>query len=209
MPHVTHDTAHVDQLLLKVHFLNSTIDYKRTGEGFSEQSNNMNTSALLYLSLLGLASSKKGPHIVYIIGSLFLPTGRFLPHGHPQTVTVVSGTMANFTCTVNSCERILTWRIGTYGSENITKISGNNAENETWSLDTCDNHSNRKTARLGIVASSNSVIQCEELKIISGLKEKTYSKFAMLIVEPQHEGVSRSQYILQHFLPLYHGMQVL
>ena len=187
--HVTHNTAYVDQMLLKVHFLNSAIHYKRREEGLSVQSNNMKTSALLYLSLLGLASSKKGSNIVYIIGSLFLLTGRFLPHRHPQTVTVTSGTMANFTCTVNSCERVLTWRIGTYGSENITKISGNSAENETWSLDTCDSHSNRKTATLGIVASSNSVIQCEELKIISSLKEKTYSKFAMLIVEPQHEGV--------------------
>ena len=80
--------------------------------------------------------------------------------------------------------------MGKYGSENITEVSGNSVDNETWSLDSCDNHSNRKTAILGIVASSNRVIQCEELQIISGSTKKTYSRFAMLIVVPPHKGVS-------------------
>ena len=46
----------------------------------------------------------------------------------------------------------------------------------------------RQPHLVAIVASSNSVIQCEEL-IALGPKNKTYSKFAMLIVESQHEGV--------------------
>ena len=129
-------------------------------------------------------------------------TGKFLLNGHPKTDTVASGTIANFTCTVDSCNRMLTWRIGTYRSENITvkEISGNSSDSETWSLDTCDKYSNRKTARLGIVASSNSVIQCGEFKLNfkSGSKKWTYSKFAMLIVEPQHEGMSHYIIVIQN-----------
>ena len=86
---------------------------------------------------------------------------------------------------------MLIWRIGTYESVNtVKKIPGNYSDYEAWSLDTCDYQSNRRTATLGIVASSNRVIQCEELQIGLGPKKKTYSQFAMLIVKPQYEGVS-------------------
>ena len=112
-------------------------------------------------------------------------TGKII--GHPETDIIAAGTMANFTCTVNSCKRSLAWRIGTFGSEDTLYIQGTYADNdhEMWSEETCD--SNRKTATLGIVASSNRVIQCEEYVSSSKL---IYSKFAMLIVEPQHEGMS-------------------
>ena len=50
----------------------------------------------------------------------------------------------------------------------------------------------RQPQLVAIVASCNRVIQCGELQIGLGQKKKTYSKFAMLNVEPhdQNEGVS-------------------
>ena len=76
-------------------------------------------------------------------------------------------------------------------SGNTIKITSNSADNDLLlSLDTCDSHSNRKTATLGIVASSTSVVQCEELQIGPGSIKNTYSKFAMLVVETQHENLS-------------------
>ena len=102
--------------------------------------------------------------------------------------------MANFTCTVNRCLRYyLTWRIGTYGSENTIPGTYTDIDHEMWSVETCDG--NRKTATLGIVASSNSVIQCEELQYVKDSEKWTYSKFAMLIVEPQHEGMAHYMYM--------------
>ena len=74
-------------------------------------------------------------------------------------------------------------------------IPGTYADNEhgMWSEETCG--SNRKTATLVIVASTNRVIQCEEY--VSSSKF-IYSKFAMLIVEPQHEGMSNYIHSLIH-----------
>ena len=133
-----------------------------------------------------------------IVNKLSIPvffTGKII--GHPETDIVASGTMANFNCTVNSCNRSLRWIIGTFGSEDTLYIPDTYADNdhELWSEKTCE--SNRRTATLGIVASSNSVIQCEEY--VSGSKKLIYSKFAMLIVEPQHEGTSHYIHILIHY----------
>ena len=107
-----------------------------------------------------------------------------------MTDTVTSGEVANFTCIVNSWRRILIWRIGKFGSKDIQTISGNYNDHEIQNVDVIDKESNRKTARLSVVASSNSVVQCVELQMIRGSTRNTYSQFAMLIVEPQHEGVS-------------------
>ena len=105
-----------------------------------------------------------------------------------MTATVTSDEVANFTCIVNSEKRVLIWRIGKFASKDIQTISGNYNDHEIQNVDIID--TNRKTARLSIVASSNSVVQCVELQMIRGSTRKTYSQFAMLIVEPQHEGVS-------------------
>ena len=79
------------------------------------------------------------------------------------------------------------WRIGKFGSKDIQNINGNYNDHEIQNVDIIDRESNRRTARLSIVASSNSVVQCEELHVTN---RRTYSQFAMLIVEPQQEGVS-------------------
>ena len=117
--------------------------------------------------------------------------------GHPASVTVPKGTEANFTCVIkycgNNCHGIR-WRVGTFNLDGYEFQSQRTLKNQDIVKNyhcTCNSSTRtpKETAVITIVATSSmngTAVQCRSSQ--SG--RSTYSKFALLQLEPATDTVS-------------------